>query len=205
MLVKVGKIRSKGERRMKRCAWAEKTEIERQYHDQKWGIPTYEEDQLFEMLILETMQAGLSWSTILNKRASLKKAYSDWDYQRIANYDEAKLSELLLDPGIIRNKLKVKATVSNAKAFIHTQAEFGSFSKYIWSFVNNEPIQNRWRSLAEVPATTELSDRISKDLKKRGFKFVGSTTIYAFMQSIGMVNDHLQDCFCYETISTRET
>ncbi|NJM80847.1 MAG: DNA-3-methyladenine glycosylase I [Flavobacterium sp.] len=178
-----------------RCAWCEKDDLYRDYHDYEWGIPVYDDDKLFEFLILETFQAGLSWYTILKKRESFRQAFDQFDYKKIANYTEEKVHELLLDEGIIRNQLKIKATISNAKAFIKVQEEFGSFSKYIWAFVNAKPIDNKPKTIKEVPATTPLSDAISKDLKKRGFKFVGSTVIYAHMQATGMVNDHVENCF----------
>ena len=179
----------------KRCAWCLSSDLYKEYHDKEWGIPVYDDTKLFEFLILETFQAGLSWITILNKRENFRKAFDDFNYQKIANYSEDKIQELLLDAGIIRNKLKVYSAVSNAQAFIKVQEEFGSFSKYIWGFVNGKPIDNNRKSLKEVPATTPLSDAISKDLKKRGFKFVGSTVVYAHMQATGMVNDHVEDCW----------
>ena len=179
----------------KRCGWCLSSDLYKEYHDKEWGIPVYDDTKLFEFLILETFQAGLSWITILNKRENFRKAFDDFNYQKIANYSEDKIQELLLDAGIIRNKLKVYSAVSNAQAFIKVQEEFGSFSKYIWGFVNGKPIDNNRKSLKEVPATTPLSDAISKDLKKRGFKFVGSTVVYAHMQATGMVNDHVEDCW----------
>jgi len=179
----------------KRCAWCEKDDLYRDYHDNEWGKPVYEDDKLFEFLILETFQAGLSWYTILAKRENFKKAFDDFDYKKIVQYNDSKIEALLQNEGIIRNKLKVKATISNAAAFMKIQEEFGSFSKYIWGFVNGKPIDNKPKTLKEVPATTPLSDAISKDLKKRGFKFVGSTVMYAHMQATGMVNDHVEDCF----------
>lgn len=179
----------------KRCAWCEKDDLYRDYHDYEWGIPVYEDDKLFEFLILETFQAGLSWYTILKKRENFRKAFDQFNYKKIANYTEEKVQELLLDEGIIRNQLKVRATISNAQAFIKIQEEFGSFSKYIWGFVDGKPIDNKPKTMKEVPATTPISDALSKDLKKRGFKFVGSTVMYAHMQATGMVNDHVEDCF----------
>ena len=178
-----------------RCTWCEKDDLYRKYHDQEWGVPVYDDATIFEFLILETFQAGLSWHTILKKRENFRVAFDNFDYIKIAQYQEDKIQELLLDAGIIRNKLKVRSAVSNAQAFIKIQEEFGSFSKYIWGFVNGKPIDNNRKSLAEIPATTPLSDTISKDLKKRGFKFVGSTIIYAQMQATGMVNDHVADCW----------
>jgi DNA-3-methyladenine glycosylase I len=179
----------------KRCAWCLSSDLYKEYHDKEWGVPIYNETKLFEFLILETFQAGLSWITILNKRENFRKAFDNFNYKKIANYSEDKIQELLLDAGIIRNKLKVYSAVSNAKAFMKVQEEFGSFSKYIWDFVDGKPINNHRKSLKEIQATTPLSDTISKDLKKRGFKFVGSTVVYAHMQATGMVNDHVEDCW----------
>ena len=178
-----------------RCAWCLSSDLYKEYHDKEWGKPVYEDATLFEFLILETFQAGLSWITILNKRENFRKAFDNFDYKKIAIYKEDKIEELLQDAAIIRNKLKVHSAVTNAQAFMKIQLEFGSFSKYIWAFINNKPIVNKWKTLSEVPATTPLSDALSKDLKKRGFKFVGSTVVYAHMQATGMVNDHLLDCF----------
>ncbi len=178
-----------------RCAWCEKDDLYRKYHDEEWGKPVYDDATIFEFLVLETFQAGLSWYTILSKREHFRKAFDQFDYQKIAKYPEEKLATLLENPGIIRNKLKIKATVTNAQAFIKTQEEFGSFSKYIWGFVGGKPIDNKPKSLSEVPATTAISDALSKDLKKRGFKFTGSTVMYAHMQATGMVNDHITECF----------
>jgi DNA-3-methyladenine glycosylase I len=178
-----------------RCAWCEKDDLYRDYHDNEWGKPVYDDDKLFEFLILETFQAGLSWYTILKKRENFRSAFDHFDYKKVAQYNEEKVQELLLDAGIIRNLLKIRATISNAIAFMKVQEEFGSFSKYIWNFVDGKPIDNNRKSLKEVTATTPLSDAISKDLKKRGFKFVGSTVVYAHMQATGMVNDHVEDCF----------
>ena len=178
-----------------RCAWCEKDDLYRKYHDEEWGKPVYDDATIFEFLVLETFQAGLSWYTILSKREHFRKAFDQFDYQKIAKYPEEKLATLLENPGIIRNKLKIKATVTNAQAFIKTQEEFGSFSKYIWGFVDGKPIDNKPKSLSEVPATTAISDALSKDLKKRGFKFLGSTVVYAHMQATGMVNDHVVDCW----------
>lgn len=178
-----------------RCSWCEKDDLYRDYHDNEWGKPVYDDDKLFEFLVLETFQAGLSWYTILKKRENFKVAFDNFDYKKIANYSEEKVQELLLDAGIIRNKLKVRGTILNAIAFMEVQKEFGSFSNYIWNFTGGKPIENNRKSLKEVPATTPLSDEISKDLKKRGFKFVGSTVVYANMQATGMVNDHVADCW----------
>ncbi len=183
-----------------RCFWVSDDPLYIEYHDKEWGVPVYDDDRLFEFLILETFQAGLSWITVLKKRENFRKAFDHFDYKKIAKYPESKYESLLQDAGIIRNKLKIRATISNAQAFMKVQEEFGSFSKYIWAFTNGKPIVNAFRKREEVPATTELSDIISKDLKKRGFKFVGSTVIYAFMQAIGMVNDHTINCFRHKEV-----
>ena len=179
----------------KRCAWCEKTDLYKDYHDNEWGKPVYDDETIFEFLILETFQAGLSWYTVLAKRENFRKAFDNFDLLKVANYSEDKMAELAEDAGIIRNKLKIKATVTNAQAFIKVQEEFGSFSKYIWGFVDGKPIDNHPKTLSEVKATTPISDALSKDMKKRGFKFVGSTVMYAHMQATGMVNDHVMDCW----------
>ncbi len=178
-----------------RCAWCEKDDLYREYHDNEWGKPVYDDDTLFEFLVLETFQAGLSWYTILKKRENFRAAFDEFNYKKIAQYDEDKVQELLQNEGIIRNQLKIRGTISNAIAFMKAQDEFGSFSDYIWKFTDGKPIENNRKSLREVPATTPLSDAISKDLKKRGFKFVGSTVVYAHMQATGMVNDHVEECW----------
>ena len=178
-----------------RCAWCEKDDLYRNYHDNEWGKPVYDDETIFEFLILETFQAGLSWYTVLAKRENFRKAFDNFDLIKIANYSEDKMAKLAEDTGIIRNKLKIKATVTNAQAFLKVQEEFGTFSKYIWGFVDGKPIDNQPKTLSEVKATTPISDALSKDLKKRGFKFVGSTVIYAHMQATGMVNDHVMDCW----------
>ena len=178
-----------------RCAWCEKDDLYRNYHDQEWGKPIYDDETIFEFLILESFQAGLSWYTILAKRENFRAAFDYFDYQKIAQYSEEKVEELIQNTGIIRNRLKILATINNAQKFMEVQKEFGSFSKYIWRFVNHEPIINRPKTLKEVPATTEISDALAKDLKKRGFKFMGSTVVYAHMQATGMVNDHVEDCW----------
>ena len=183
-----------------RCGWCEGDDLYEAYHDQEWGVPVYDDDTLFEFLILETFQAGLSWITVLRKRENFRKAFDNFDYKKIANYKQNKIDALLLDAGIIRNKLKVNATVTNAQAFIKIQEEFGSFSKYIWDFVNGKPIKNNLKNYKNAPATTNISDTLSKDLKKRGFKFVGSTVVYAHMQATGMVNDHEINCFRYNEV-----
>ena len=180
-----------------RCPWSGTTnDLMIKYHDEEWGRPVHDDRTLFEFLILEGAQAGLSWSTVLNKRENFRKAFDNFNYEKIAQYDESKISELLQNAGIIRNKLKISSTINNAKQFIKIQKEFGSFDAYIWKFVDNKPIQNNIKSMGDIPASTELSDKISKDLKKKKFNFVGTTIIYAFMQAVGMVNDHLDICFC---------
>lgn len=184
-----------------RCEWCGTDELYIKYHDEDWGVPVHDDRKHFEMLILEGAQAGLSWITILRKRENYKKAFDNFDVKKVAKYSEKKIEKLLLNPGIIRNKLKVRSTVSNAKAFIEVQKEFGSFDKYIWQFVNSKPIVNKWEKLSDMPTTPMESDTLSKDLKKRGFKFVGSTIIYAHMQSIGMINDHTTNCFRYKELS----
>lgn len=183
-----------------RCAWAGDTPIYVSYHDNEWGRPVHDDNRLFEMLILEGMQAGLSWITILKKREAFREAFDGFDPEKVALYDEAKIQELLANEKIIRNRLKLNAAVTNARAFLKVQEEYGSFHQFLWAYVDGTPIQNHWERLEQVPAKTPLSDQISRDLKKLGFKFVGSTIIYAYMQSIGMVNDHITSCFVYEEI-----
>ena len=178
-----------------RCAWCEKDDLYRNYHDNEWGKPVYDDETIFEFLILETFQAGLSWYTVLAKRENFRSAFDNFDIIKIANYSDEKIAELAEDAGIIRNKLKIKATITNAQAFIKVQEEFGTFSKYIWGFVDGKPIDNHPKTLSEVKASTPISDALSKDLKKRGFKFVGSTVVYAHMQATGIVNDHVMDCW----------
>lgn len=178
-----------------RCDWANGNELEMDYHDNEWGIEVHDDTKLFEFLTLESMQAGLSWSTILNKRASIAEAFDQFDYHKIATYTEEKIELLLQDSGIIRNKLKVQAAVNNAQVFLAIQQEYGSFNQFIWSYVNHQPIKNKWTKLEDIPASTPLSDQISKDLKKQGFKFLGPTTVYTFMQAIGMIDDHLSYCY----------
>lgn len=190
---------------MKRCGWVNSDPLYIDYHDHEWGVPVYDDRLLFEYLNLEGAQAGLSWYTILKKRENYRKAFDDFDPNIIISYDEKKIVELLQNEGIVRNKLKINAVITNAKAFFKVTEEFGSFSEYIWSFVNGKPIQNQFSDLSEVPATTDISDRLSKDLKKRGFKFVGSTICYAFMQATGMVNDHIDSCICYNKHSGKNT
>lgn len=177
-----------------RCDWAEQSEIEREYHDTQWGRPAHDDGYLFEMLVLESMQAGLSWKTILDKREAFRKAFDQFDVEKVSRYDEEKISDLLNNPKIIRNQLKIRAAINNAQVFLNIQKEYGSFDQFIWSYVDYQPIINDFKNASEVPSTTELAERISKDLKKAGFKFIGPTIIYAYMQSIGMVNDHLRTC-----------
>ncbi len=177
-----------------RCSWAT-GELSVRYHDEEWGVPVHDDRRLFEFLILEGAQAGLSWSTILNKRENYRRAFDNFEPERVARFDRRKMQKLLADPGIVRNKLKIASSVENAKAFLRVQEEFGSFDRYIWQFVGGKPRVNRWKSHEQLPAKTTESDAMSKDLKRRGFKFVGSTICYAFMQAVGMVNDHAVDCF----------
>jgi len=186
-----------------RCEWSSKDDLYIKYHDQEWGVPIYDDSSLFEFLILETFQAGLSWLTILRKRENFRAAFDNFDYKKIAQYDENKYNELMQNEGIIRNKLKIKAAISNAQAFMKVQAEFNSFSNYFWAFSGEKTITNQFETLKELPAKTELSDKISKDMKKRGFKFVGSTVIYAHMQATGMVNDHLVSCFRHKEVANK--
>jgi DNA-3-methyladenine glycosylase I len=185
-----------------RCGWAEGSdELYITYHDEEWGVPLHDDGRMFEMLTLEGAQAGLSWATILSKRENYRRAFSNFEVEKVARFSEAKVKRLLQDPGIVRNRLKVASTVSNARAFLQVQKAFGSFDDYIWRFVDGNPIQNRFREMKDVPASTPLSEAISKDLKRRGFRFVGPTIVYALMQSIGMVNDHVIGCFRHEEVS----
>jgi DNA-3-methyladenine glycosylase I len=190
----------KDSRQKARCGWA-KGELYIRYHDEEWGVPVHDDRTLFEFLVLEGAQAGLSWSTILNKRENYRKAFDRFDPKRVARYDRRRIQQLLRDPGIIRNQLKIASAVQNAKAFLGVQEEFDSFESYIWQFVGGEPRVNKWKSLREIPASTQESDAMSKDLRRRGFNFVGSTICYAFMQGVGMVNDHLVECFRYKEVS----
>lgn len=183
-----------------RCSWAGELPIYIDYHDNEWGRPVHDDNRLFEMLILEGMQAGLSWITVLKKREAFRQAFDGFIPSKVALYNETKIQELLENEGIIRNRLKVNAAVLNAKAFLEVQKEYGSFDQFIWAYVNHTPIKNHWNMINENPARTPLSDQISKDLKKMGFKFVGSTIIYAFMQATGMVNDHVTSCFAYQEV-----
>lgn len=184
-----------------RCAWAEGVSLAYiEYHDEEWGVPVYDDRTQFEFLILEGAQAGLSWSTILNKRDGYREAFADFDPAKVARFTDKRVEKLLTNPAIVRNRLKVQSAVTNAKAFLKVQKEFGSFSEYIWDFVGGKPIQNRWKKDGDIPATSAESDALSKDLKKRGFKFVGSTIVYAHMQATGMVNDHVTGCFRYKPV-----
>lgn len=185
---------------MNRCTWCENNELNIKYHDEEWGVPVHDDDTLFEFLVLESAQAGLNWLTILKKRENYRKAYDNFDPVKVSKYDEEKINELVLNPGIIRNRQKIIASINNAKRFLEIQKEFGSFDKYIWAFVNNKSIINKWNDIKEVPANTELSLEISKQLKKRGFKFVGTTIIYSYMQAVGLVNDHIKNCFRHKQI-----
>ena len=188
---------------MKRCGWA-KNELAVHYHDTEWGVPLHDERALFEFIVLEGAQAGLSWDTILRKREAYREAFDNFDVNRVARYTDKRIEKLLKNEGIIRNRLKINSAVNNAKAFLKVQKEFGSFDKYIWGFVDGQPIVNKWKEMSQIPAKTEVSDRVSKDLKQRGFNFVGSTIIYAHMQATGMVNDHLVSCFRYKECQNRE-
>ncbi|MGK0298052.1 MAG: DNA-3-methyladenine glycosylase I [Gammaproteobacteria bacterium] len=185
---------------IKRCEWSGNNPLYVKYHDKEWGVPVHNDKKLFEFIILEGAQAGLSWLTVLKKRAAYRKAFDKFNFEKIAKYKETKIKSLMSDAGIIRNRMKIDSAVRNANAFIQIREEFGTFNKYIWSFVNGKPIQNKWKSMRELPAKTELSDTISSDLKKRGFNFVGSTIVYAYMQATGMVNDHETCCFRYAEI-----
>jgi len=182
---------------MNRCDWCGNDPLYMKYHDEEWGVPVHADRKHFEFLVLESAQAGLSWITILRKRENYRKAYDDFDFIKVAQYDDEKTNELLQNEGIIRNKLKIAASINNAMMFIKIQEEFGSFDNYIWTFVDNQPLINHWENITAVPATTELSDKVSKDLKKRGFKFLGSTIIYSYLQATGIINDHITSCFKY--------
>ena len=184
----------------KRCAWVGEDPLMQQYHDKEWGVPVHNDRKLFEFLTLEGFQAGLSWSTILKKRNNFKKAFKNFDYKKITQFKKVDVVRLMKDEGIIRNRLKIESAITNAKAFVNVQKEFGLFDTYIWSFVNGKPIRNRFKTLKQIPASTDISDAISKDLKKHGFRFVGSTIVYAHMQATGMVNDHVVTCFRYKQV-----
>lgn len=179
-----------------RCDWVSTDELYVKYHDEEWGKPVYDDETIFEFLVLESFQAGLSWITVLKKRENFREAFDQFNYKKIVQYTDDKVEELMQNAGIIRNRLKILATINNAQRFQEVQKEFGSFSKYIWGFVNNKPLVNNFKTIKEVPATTEISDALAKDLKKRGFKFLGSTVVYAHMQATGMVNDHILNCIC---------
>lgn len=185
---------------MKRCEWADRSELERSYHDKEWGVAVHDDRSLFEFLVLEGAQAGLSWSTILRKRDGYRKAFDNFDVRKISRYSESDVSRLLANPEIIRNRLKIHAAITNAGAFLRVQDQFGGFDSYIWQFVNGKPIQNSWNRMSDIPPSTSQSEAMSKDLQKRGFKFVGPTICYAFMQAVGMVNDHVVDCFRYKEL-----
>lgn len=183
-----------------RCNWAKTDPIYTQYHDSEWGVPLFDDTLLFEYLILEGMQAGLNWLTILKKRENYRASFDNFDAKKISQYDQAKIDELMSNPGIVRNKLKIESIIANAKAFLQIKKEYGSFAKYIWKFVRGQPVKSNWRHHSQVPTQNGISDKMSKDLKKRGFTFVGSTICYAFMQAVGMVNDHTVDCFRHRNV-----
>ncbi len=185
---------------MKRCSWCEGHDIYEKYHDEEWGVPVHDDRKHFEFLVLECSQAGLSWLTILKRRENYRKAFAGFDAAEVAKFDDEKIEELMQDSGIIRNRMKITAAVNNAALFLEVQDEFGTFDEYIWSFVDGNKVVNSWKTLEEIPVTTPLSDTLSKDMKRRGFKFVGSTTLYAHLQAIGIVNDHLADCFRYSEL-----
>jgi DNA-3-methyladenine glycosylase I len=188
---------------MKRCGWANKNGIEQSYHDKEWGVAIHDDRRLFEFLILEGAQAGLSWSTILRKREGYRRAFDNFDSRKISRYSQNDVSRLLANPEIIRNRLKINAAITNARAFLQVQKEFESFDRYIWRFVNGRPIQNSWRKMTDIPSSSPESDAMSKDLQKRGFKFIGTTICYAFMQAVGMVNDHVVSCFRYKELKNK--
>ncbi len=201
MALAKAEARAKGkEKTQPRCSWAGTDPLYVKYHDTEWGVPVYDDQKLFEFLVLESAQAGLSWITILRKRENYRKAFAGFDPKKVARFDEKKIATLLQNEGIIRNNLKIRAAINNAQRFLEIQKEFGSFSKYMWAFVGHKPIQNK-RKAGSIPATTEISDAFAKDMKKRGFKFLGSTVLYAHMQAVGMVNDHVNTCLCYKKLS----
>jgi len=195
---------TKGGDAMKRCSWCGNDELYIKYHDEEWGVPVFDDRKQFEFLVLESAQAGLSWITILRKRENYRKAYDDFDPVSVANYGEEKVQELMRNEGIIRNEKKIRASINNAKKFLEIQKEFGSFCNYIWGFVDHKPVINCWKSVSELPAKTELAERISKDMKKRGFQFLGPVIIYSHLQATGLVNDHVVDCFRYEELVKRK-
>lgn len=184
-----------------RCPWSLASDAERAYHDAEWGVPVHDDTRLFEFLILEGAQAGLSWSTILNKREGYRRAFADFDPAKVARFTPERVEKLLADPAIVRNRLKVESSVSNARAFLEVQAEHGGFSRYLWNFTDGRPVQNAWRRMEEVPAATPLAETLSRDLKRRGFRFVGPTICYAYMQAVGLVNDHLVDCYRHRELA----
>jgi DNA-3-methyladenine glycosylase I len=186
---------------MKRCAWCPDIDIYLAYHDREWGVPVHDDRIQFEFLVLEAAQAGLSWLTVLRKRDAYRAAYEGFDIEKVARFTEKRIAKMLENPGIIRNRLKIESSVNNARRVLEVRREFGSFDAYLWSFVNGKPLQNRWKSMSQLPPKTELSDRISKDLKSRGFRFVGSTIIYSHLQAVGIVNDHTTDCFRYKEVA----
>lgn len=184
-----------------RCSWAGTDPLYIEYHDNEWGVPVHDDQKLFEFLVLESAQAGLSWITILRKRENYRKAFAGFDPKKVARFNEKKIAALLKNEGIIRNNLKIRAAINNAQRFLEIQKEFGTFAEYMWSFVNHKPIQNKRKALTGVPATTPISDALAKDMKMRGFKFLGSTVLYAHMQAVGMVNDHITSCHCYKKLT----
>ncbi len=188
---------------MKRCSWADGSELLQSYHDKEWGVEIHDDRTLFEFLVLEGAQAGLSWSTILRKREAYRKAFDNFDARKISNYSEKTVARLLGNPDIIRNRLKINAAITNARAFLQVQKEFGNFDRYIWQFVNGNPVRNSWKKLTDIPSSTPESEAMSRDLRKRGFTFVGPTICYAFMQAVGMANDHLVDCFRYKELKNK--
>ena len=187
----------------KRCEWCLSSELYMAYHDKEWGVPTYDDRKHFEFLVLESAQAGLSWITILKKRENYRKAYDGFDPQKVARYNAAKKKKLLADAGIVRNRLKIEASITNAQKFLELQKEFGSFSNYLWGFTKGKPVKGKWKKLSEIPARTELSDTVAKDLKKRGFRFLGSVILYSHMQATGIINDHLTGCFRYRECAAK--
>lgn len=193
-------INKKGALQMNRCPWPGDDELYIKYHDEEWGVPIHDDNKHFEFLVLESAQAGLSWITILRRRENYRKAYDYFDPVKVAKYDEKKINELLNNPGIIRNRRKIEASINNAKQFLEIQQEFGSFDEYLWKFVDNKPVVNSWKNISEIPVNTELSDEISSDLKNRGFKFIGTTIIYSHIQAVGLVNDHIVSCFRYNKL-----
>jgi len=190
---------------MKRCEWCESSELYTKYHDEEWGAPVFDDQKHFEFLVLESAQAGLSWITILKKRENYRKAYDNFDPKKVARYTDEKKEKLLSNAGIIRNRLKIEASINNAKRFLEIQKEYGSFSDYIWSFTKGKPVVGKWESIKEIPARSELSDTISADLKKRGFKFLGSVIIYSHLQATGIINDHIKSCFRYKEIKNKQS